>query len=134
MDGSRFDALVRGVAAAKTRRALLLTAALSAAGAILPVPRDSAAKPGDVSAAACMGMGTRCGRRNQPPCNRCCTNYSTKPKSGQRRCACRPDGQICRRDDECCGGLCCVIDGQRLCLPGFLTGGVCPEDDCSCLP
>jgi len=83
----------------------------------------------EVGAAACLGIGARCGRRRQPNCGDCCTGHQTRQRNGQRRCSCRPDGQRCRRADECCGGACCPDGaGSRICLSGLFLdcGGRCP--------
>lgn len=131
MDERRFDDLARALATRAPRRALL--AAL--AGAAFAPAR--AALGGTVSAqevgtAACLGIGARCGRRRQPNCGDCCSGFAARQQNGQRRCACRPDGGTCRRDDQCCSGLCCVVDGRRICIPGvFACNGACPTDACS---
>jgi hypothetical protein len=72
-------------------------------------------------AEVCLGIGARCGRKRQPPCNRCCAGHTSKPAGRpQRRCACRPLFVPCRRSDQCCSGLCesvsCEGD-ERVCIP-----------------
>lgn len=126
MDGTRFDALARKVSAAGTRRALLRSAVGGAAAMIVGGAATGAAA--QVSTAACLGIGTRCGRKKQPGCGQCCISYASRQNSGQRRCACRPDFTRCDRNDECCGGVCCKVNGRRVCVSGIFVGSC----DCDC--
>ncbi|MDQ3779011.1 MAG: hypothetical protein M3354_00475, partial [Chloroflexota bacterium] len=75
----------------------------------------------------------RCGGGGrQPACNTCCTGFAQRQNNRQRRCACKPDNRNCRRDGECCSGLCCTEAGEKFCFPGaFTCNGRCPEESCA---
>ena len=136
MDGTRFDDLARRLARADgaPRRTLLKGAAGALLGAALAGVDAGPTRAQEVVAAACLGPGARSGRRKQPGCGQCCSGYTTRQNNGQRRCACRPDGRRCDRDDQCCSALCCDVDGDRVCIPGFFACGGCPTAACSGAP
>lgn len=137
MDGDHFDDLARRVARAGhlPRRAVLRGAAGGLLAAVLAGVDAGAARAQEVVTAACLGPGARCSRRKQPGCGQCCSGYATRQNNGQRRCACRPDARRCDRDDQCCSALCCDVDGDRVCIPGFFAcNGRCPTAACSTAP
>lgn len=133
LDGREFDAAVRRLATASSRRAVVRGfggVAIASALSLIGVERGAAQ---DVGTASCATLGARCGRRDQPSCNTCCSNYALKQPNGQRRCSCRPDMRSCSRGDQCCSGLCCNQGSGRFCFPGLFTcNGRCPEDDPTC--
>lgn len=124
---SRIGALVAGLRFSEPvdRRAVI--GALAAALPASLLPAVAAAAP---EAERCLNPGARCGRKKQPGCGSCCSDYAKSPRrSKQRRCSCRPDLKRCRRGDQCCSGVCeampCAgIDVPR-CIPGFLVGVAC---------
>lgn len=68
---------------------------------------------GDADEERCVANGKRCGRgggKRRKPCKKCCSRRSVETDRG-RKCACRPDGDDCLNDAQCCSGIC--------------TGGVC---------
>jgi hypothetical protein len=136
MDGTQLDGLARMVGAVGSRRRAIRLAGAGILAGVVPVlaaPVPVGATP--VQALACNPVGTRCGRRRrgkrrQPTCTKCCSDYTITQSNGQRRCACMPDYTPCRRPDQCCSGICAVEDcgcGDEpptgpVCLPGFLFG------------
>jgi hypothetical protein len=108
VDGRRFDTWTRVLAASGSRRAALrrLLGGGGAGALALGAARRAGAQAGP---AVCLPHGARCGpprEGNQRPCADCCSGFSERRPNGQRRCACRPDGQDCARNDQCCTGVC----------------------------
>ena len=124
MDGTRFDGLARLFGGAHSRRQALRLAGAGVLAGIVPAlaaPTATGAQP--VRALACKPIGTRCGRRRrgrrrQPHCTKCCSDYTITQRNGQRRCACMPDLRPCRRPDPCCSGVCMSIQDICDCDPG----------------
>jgi hypothetical protein len=115
VDNARFDALTRSLAVTDSRRTVvrrLIGGAAAGALALAGTRRAGA----QVGPAVCVPNGARCGpadEGNQRRCADCCSDYTERQPNGQRRCACRPDGLECSRDDQCCDNVC--------------EGGVCGE-------
>lgn len=107
MDGRRFDAMVRAIAKARSRRGL---AGLAAGGAL------AAAFGGEAQADLpfCLADGVRCGPTSTT-CEACCTNCNVKRrKNGRRRFVCGPQAHPCRHDHDCCAGFTCE---SAVCTP-----------------
>ena len=128
MDQERFDDFARRIATGVSRRTILaqsINVLLVTVASVLAADGAGARAAGIT---ACNPVGTRCGRKKQPSCNTCCTDFASRQRNGQRRCACKPDGRTCNRNDQCCSGLCCDSGGDRICIPGlFGCNGRCPE-------
>ena len=127
MDADRFDALLRSLTSAASRRGLVS----GLAGGLLAV--FAASQTGQEALAAC----GRCGQ-----CERC-RNGRCRPKQNQTPCG---------ADDtrQCCGGRCCgrgdicvrdkCVTGQGTCADGadtcLLTNAACngvDDDECTCV-
>ena len=115
MDGGRFDALARGLAGKRSRRATLrLAVAGLIGGALGSVGRSREA------AAACTKFGQKCESGTE-----CCTGYCAGRGTKQRgHCTCPPEATRC--GSGCCAGgqECVVVEGDRVC--------VCPSGTSFC--
>jgi hypothetical protein len=68
---------------------------------------DKRAAAPDVQDEGCTRNGRRCGNgKNLRPCSRCCSGFNITTRSKKKKCACKPDGNRCRRPSECCAGVC----------------------------
>jgi hypothetical protein len=68
---------------------------------------DKRADAPDVQDEGCLRNGQRCGKgKNLRPCSRCCSGFNITTRSRKKKCACKPDGNRCRRSSECCAGVC----------------------------
>ncbi len=152
MDTSRFDGLARTLGAEQSRRSALRVAGVGLVAGLVPgLVQTTHSGAAELSSEICSPVGTKCGRRRngkrrdgkprapQPACSKCCTRSTTKQRNGQRRCTCVPDLVECRRDDQCCSGLCLKIEdhcgcppeevpeefptGTKVCIPAWLVEG-----------
>ena len=59
---------------------------------------------------ACLPNGKPCGKgkkgKKLTPCSKCCSGYTITTRSKKKKCACRPDGSNCTRNDQCCALVC----------------------------
>lgn len=120
MDGRRFDALVRSLAAGRSRRSMvkgfLGLGSMAIAGRALEV--EAARRPMPTpKPRSCPGVQVPCGN------DCCCPDGSDK---------CGPD--CCPPEAECCDNACCsgVCYGEELCCPtgSLVCDGVCTDWAC----
>jgi hypothetical protein len=152
MDKAKFDGLARKLSTEQNRRsALRIAGAGLVAGLVSGLLLAGESDATGLSSEACSPTGTRCGRRRkgkgpkakrrqQPACTKCCSKHTIRQRNGQRRCSCVPDLRECRRDDQCCSGLCLKVEdfcgcdseevpeefpvGRKVCIPGWLDPGL----------
>ena len=131
MDGERFDAITRRLAAGASRRGALRLLAGGALGGLLARlgPQEAAA-----THAGCRHNGASCARAGQCCSGRCdsgtcrpCTKAGQCPQpanpcqravcTGTGRCALRdkPTGTACGEGQVCCGGVCTVLGTNANC-------------------
>lgn len=108
MDDSRFDQAARLFGRAVDRRSFAAAIAALALAQTLPAAAKSGRR-------RCAGDGTPCGKQGGK-CSRCCSGFALYDSNGliptgRRQCACRPDGMRCKRNAQCCQGVCNPTSG-----------------------
>ncbi|HEY7030988.1 MAG TPA: hypothetical protein VH482_06670 [Thermomicrobiales bacterium] len=123
MDGSRFDALAKALAASGSRRGVVAGLAAGALGLV---------GVGRAEAVACRMPGGLC-REHADCCSGLC---GPKDATGRRRCACRavgdcPPPAVCRAV-ACQGGACVgsVLPDGTACTASGGTAGTCRAGAC----
>ena len=121
MDGDRFDAIVRTLGRAASRRGSLKLLAGGALGAV-------AARLGvGEAAAACVAAGKQCGKGDK-----CCAGSKCKGGTCKCRAGLKDCGKVCK---ACCTGDDCAIGqacarGRCACTAASCPNGCCEGDVC----
>jgi hypothetical protein len=122
MDGTRFDALTRGLSARLSRRRAIASL-VGLAGATLAVDSVDAA-----STRTCRLAAGSC-IRNSQCCSGTCDTARTTPRGKRNRCVCPPTADVCL-------GLCTDVDTDERncgrCGVRCLAGQSCTNGECIC--
>ena len=112
MDPRRFDEMARRMARTLPRRTVIEGSAGAWLWTLLSrdarvVGKRKRKRKRKTDEKACTSNGKKCGReRNLRSCAKCCSGYAITTRSKKSKCACRPDGERCTRDDQCCALVC----------------------------
>jgi DNA-binding beta-propeller fold protein YncE len=134
MDEQRFDAALRALNGATTRRQGLAAAFGMILGAGMLDALAKGANKGKDRSKAPGGLETEgpCGNGG-PKANRCtknkdcCTGICRQDQGKIRRCRCLNVGKTCKADRNCCGDMTCT---KETCTRGGGGGGCTSDRDC----